>query len=170
MSEGFFYRRLVRPILDLLKQGVTPEKLALSLALGVALGIFPALGWTTALCAIAALALQLNLPAIQIVNYFMYPAQIALLIPFFRLGERLFRAPHLPISVPQIYAMIHVSLWKAIQLLWTTTWHAIVVWFVLAPIIALVVYFVLTPVLRRVLRRMQLATAAGVVEAVPCSR
>jgi O-antigen ligase len=44
------------------------------------------------------------------------------------------------------------------------------VWFVLAPIIALVVYFVLTPVLRRVLRRMQLATAAGVVEAVPCSR
>ena len=34
MSAGFFYRRLVRPILDLLKQGVTPEKLALSLALG----------------------------------------------------------------------------------------------------------------------------------------
>src|SRR5277367_3848606 len=109
MSEAFIQRKLVRPIIELLKQGVTPEKMALSLALGVTLGIFPALGWTTALCAIAALVLRLNLPAIQIVNYFMYPAQIALLIPFFRLGERIFRAPHLAISVPRIYAMIHAG-------------------------------------------------------------
>lgn len=68
MKESFFHRRLIRPILDLLRQGVTPEKIALSLALGVALGVFPVLGSTTALCALAALVLRLNLPAIQIVN------------------------------------------------------------------------------------------------------
>src|ERR1700727_2535675 len=118
MSENFFQRKLVRPIAQLLKQGVTPQKLALSMALGVALGIFPAIGLTTALCAMAAFALRLNLPAIQIVNYFMYPAQIALLIPFFRLGEELFRTPHQDISVPQIYALIHGSVWNAIKLLW----------------------------------------------------
>jgi len=151
--SSFLQRKLVRPISDLLKQGVTPEKMALSLALGTALGIFPVLGSTTALCAIAALALGLNLPAIQIVNYFVYPAQIALLIPFFRLGERLFRAPHLAISVPQIYAMLHGNVWSAIRLLWTTTWHAIVVWSLAAPIIAAVMYVVLAPLLRRVLRR-----------------
>ncbi len=77
MEEGFFYRRLLRPILDLLRQGVTPEKMALSLALGGALGVFPALGCTTLLCLIAAIVLRLNLPAIQIVNYFVYPIQIA---------------------------------------------------------------------------------------------
>ena len=70
MSEGFFYRRLARPILELLRQGVTPEKIALSVALGAALGVFPAIGLSTTLCAIAALVLRLNLPAIQIVNYF----------------------------------------------------------------------------------------------------
>src|ERR1700761_1454869 len=107
MNERFFHRRLIRPVLDLLRQGVTPEKLALSLALGAVLGVFPALAWTTVLCAIAALIWGLNLPAIQLVNYFMYPVQIALLIPFFRLGEKLFRAPHLPISVSQIYTMVH---------------------------------------------------------------
>jgi len=155
MSEGFLQRKLLRPIVELLKQGVTPEKMALSLALGVTLGIFPALGWTTALCAIAALALRLNLPAIQIVNYFMYPAQIALLLPFFRLGEWLFGAPRLTISVPQMYAMIHASIWNAIRMLWTTTWHAIVVWCVLAPVMAGILYMILAPVLRRVLRRMQ---------------
>lgn len=154
--SSFLQRKLVRPISDLLKQGVTPEKMALSLALGTALGIFPVLGSTTALCAIAALALGLNLPAIQIVNYFVYPAQIALLIPFFRLGERLFRAPHLAISVPQIYAMFHGnvwSVWSSMRLLWTTTWHATVVWCLAAPLIVAVIYSVLTPLLRRLLRR-----------------
>lgn len=162
MKEGFFYRKLVRPIIELLKQGVTPEKIALSLALGAALGVFPALGWTTTLCAIAALTLRLNLPAIQIVNYFMYPAQIALLIPFFRLGEKLFRAPHLPISVPQMYAMIRVSMWDAIRALWTTTWHAIIVWMLIAPFFVALTYAILAPLLRRVLRRQVNQTAEAV--------
>jgi uncharacterized protein (DUF2062 family) len=153
VQQGFFHRKLVRPILDLLRQGVTPEKIALSLALGAALGVFPALGWTTALCAIAAIVLRLNLPAIQIVNYLMYPAQIVLLVPFFRLGEKLFRAPHLAVSAPQIYGMIHASAWNAIKLLWTTTWHAMVAWGLIAPVFVGLMYVMLTPVLRRVLRR-----------------
>jgi uncharacterized protein (DUF2062 family) len=151
--EGFFQRRLVRPVTELLRQGVTPEKIALSIVFGVALGVFPVLGSTTALCAIAALAFRLNLPAIQIVNYFVYPLQIALLIPFFRLGEKLFAAQHLPLSVPQIYAMIHASVTGAVRALWTTTWHAIVVWCLLAPVAALVLYLILAPLLRRVARR-----------------
>ncbi len=43
-KEGHFRRRIARPIVELLRQGVTPEKMALSLALGVALGVFPAVG------------------------------------------------------------------------------------------------------------------------------
>jgi uncharacterized protein (DUF2062 family) len=153
IKEGFFQRRLVRPVIELLRQGVTPEKIALSLVFGITLGCFPVLGSTTLLCAIAALAFRLNLPAIQIVNYFVYPLQIALLIPFFRLGEKLFGAQHLPLSVPQIYAMIHASMTGAIRALWTTTWHAIVVWSLLAPIAGVVLYFSLAPLLRRVARR-----------------
>jgi len=154
MREGFFYRRLARPILDLLRQGVTPEKIALSVALGAALGVFPAIGWTTALCAIAALVLRLNLPAIQILNYFVYPAQIALLIPFFRLVEKLFRAQHLPISVLQMHAMIRADRWAAIRLLWTTTWHAIAVWCLIAPIIVAVTYAILALALRYKMSRI----------------
>jgi uncharacterized protein (DUF2062 family) len=153
MKEGFFYRRATRPILELLRQGVTPEKIALSIALGAALGVFPGIGWTTALCAIAALVLRLNLPAIQIVNYFMYPAQIALLIPFFRLGEKLFHAPHLPLSPLQLQALIHAGLWQAIRLLWTTTWHAMVVWVLVAPIFVATIYVILVPLLRHALRK-----------------
>jgi uncharacterized protein (DUF2062 family) len=154
VKENFLKRRLVRPILNLLKQGVTPEKLALSLALGAALGVFPLLGSSTVLCTVAAIVFRLNLPAIQLVNYFMYPLQIALLVPFFRLGERLFSAPHLPLSAAQVSSMIHANAWAAIKLLWTTIWHAIVVWGMIAPFFVGLTYVILVPVLRRAMRTM----------------
>ena len=164
MTEGFFHRRLISPILNLLRQGVTPEKIALSVALGAAIGLLPALGWSTTLCAIAAIVLRLNLPAIQIVNYFMYPAQIALLVPFFRWGEKLFRAPHFPVSVPQIYALFHTGAWLAIKLLWTTIWHAMVVWGMMAPVFMALLYVLLTPLLRRALRREVTPVTSAVCE------
>jgi uncharacterized protein (DUF2062 family) len=158
-KAGFFRRRIAQPILDLLRQGVTPEKMALSLALGVAIGVFPALGTTTALCALVAFIWRLNLPAIQIVNYFVYPVQLALLIPFFRAGEILFGAPHLPLSAPQIVGMVRASVWGSIRFLWTTTWHAMVAWCLAAPVFVALAYALLVPILRRVARQMVNAKA-----------
>lgn len=163
-KESFLRPRIVSPVLELLKQGVTPEKIALSVALGAAIGVFPALGTTTTLCAILAFALGLNLPAIQLVNYLMYPAQLALLLPFLRMGEKLFGARHLPLSLGQIEALFHAGAWKAIQFLWTALWHAMVAWSLLAPVFAIAVYAILIPVLRRALRgtpNSQLANASN---------
>jgi uncharacterized protein (DUF2062 family) len=151
-KEGFLRRRIARPIVELLRQGVTPEKMALSLALGVALGVFPVLGTTTALCALLAFLWRLNLPAIQIVNYFVYPLQIALLIPFFRAGEKLFAAPHLPLSLEQILAAVHASFWGATRFLWTTIWHAAVAWCLMAPVFVSLAYVILVPLLRHTTR------------------
>jgi uncharacterized protein (DUF2062 family) len=160
--EGLFRRRIARPILELLRQGVTPEKMALSLALGVALGVFPVLGTTTALCALVAFVWRLNLPAIQIVNYFVYPLQMALLIPFFRAGEKLFGAPHLPLSVSQIVAAVHASFWGATRFLWTTIWHAAVAWCLVAPMFVAISYVVLVPLLRRALRTQVRASSRAI--------
>src|SRR5580692_12185586 len=161
VEERFFRRRITRPITELLRQGVTPEKMALSLALGVALGVFPVLGTTTALCALVAFLWRLNLPAIQIVNYFVYPLQIALLIPFFRAGEKLFGAPHLPLSVSQITAMVHASFWGTTRFLWTTVWHAVVAWCLIAPVFLVLAYVVLLPLLGRMARKSRRDGATG---------
>ena len=66
-SFGFWHRRIVNPILDLLRQGITPEKMALSIALGITLGITPVIGSTSILCLLAAIVLRLNTPAIQLI-------------------------------------------------------------------------------------------------------
>lgn len=74
--------------------GLTPEKVALLIAVGFVLGTFPVLGFASILCAIAALMLRLNLPAIQIVGQAVTPVQYALLVPLARVGARVigFRA------------------------------------------------------------------------------
>jgi len=153
MKPNFFQRRGVHPILKLLRQGVTPEKLALSLALSATLSVIPAFGWSVWLCALGAVIFGLNLPVMQAVNYIMYPAQIALLLPFFRLGEKLFHAPHLPLSMQVIYAKIHSDLWGSVKFLWDTTWHAVVVWALLAPFSVALLYLILVFIFRRVVRR-----------------
>jgi uncharacterized protein (DUF2062 family) len=165
MTNGFLTRRLIRPLLELLRQGVTPERLSLSIALGASLGVLPVIGCNTALCALVALIWGLNVPAIQMVNYFVYPLQIALLIPFFRLGEKLFRAPHLQINVSKIYELARMNLWGAVKLLWTTTWHALVVWLLIAPFAVALIYILLLPAFRRVLRKTHVNLPASKLSA-----
>jgi uncharacterized protein (DUF2062 family) len=155
MSQGFFHRRVIRPVLELLRQGSTPEKIALSIAVGLVLGVFPSLGWTTFLCLLAAMIFRLNLPAIQLVNYFAYPLQLALLIPFIRAGEFLFHSVRLSLSLTQILAMIKADVWHSIKVLWIATVHAIAAWALIAPLAIYILVRILSPMLRR------LALASG---------
>ncbi|MBN2299057.1 MAG: DUF2062 domain-containing protein, partial [Deltaproteobacteria bacterium] len=83
-------KKILVPVTKLLKQGISPEKIALSIAWGVMLGIFPVLGTTTILCTVAAVLLRLNLPVIQLANWLVYPLQIVLIVPFFVAGTAMF--------------------------------------------------------------------------------
>ena len=70
--------------------GLTPDKIALIVAVGLVFGAFPIYGCPTILCGLAAIALRLNLPALQLVNQMATPVQIALLLPFARTGSWVF--------------------------------------------------------------------------------
>jgi uncharacterized protein (DUF2062 family) len=155
MRAGFVRRRIVVPILDLLRQGITPEKIALSIALGITLGVTPVLGSTSLLCFLAAALLGLNLPAIQLVNYFVYPLQFVLLIPFIRMGEWLFAERPMRISVARIVSLIRADFWSAIATLWTATMHALVAWLLLGSLGSLVLYLVLSRALRTMNARLR---------------
>jgi uncharacterized protein (DUF2062 family) len=146
--------RLIAPFIELLRQGISPEKIALTIALGIMLGVTPVLGTTTLLCTLAALALRLNLPAIQLVNALVYPLQIILLIPFFKLGAFVFHTSAAAISLKGIEAMIHAGIWSAIESLWILTLHALVVWAVLGAIITALLYPVLVIFVRHLWKRV----------------
>lgn len=144
----FLQRRLVEPLLALLRQGVTPEKLALSLSLGTVIGLVPVLGISTALCAFVAVVLKLNMPAIQLVNYLLTPLQLALIIPQLRFGELLLNAPRFPITLESGLALLSHGAINAARILSTAILHATLAWIVLAPLLALVLYRLVEPALR----------------------
>jgi uncharacterized protein (DUF2062 family) len=150
-------RRITRPFLDLLRLGITPEKIALTISVGLALGVTPVIGSTTLLCTLAAAVLRLNLPAIQLVNGLAYPLQLALLIPFLRAGAWLFGATPPSLTAGSVFEQIHANVWHAIVTLWTETLHALVAWLLAATIVSLLVYAVTLPLLRRAWRKQAAA-------------
>ncbi len=155
-AESFWKKRIVAPIAGQLRQGITPEKIALTIALGGVLSIFPILGATTILCAIAAFALRLNQPVIHLVNYCAYPAQFALLIPFYRAGETLFGKPHVPLSISFLLGRFRESPGQFLRDFGMIGVQGIVVWALVAPLLAAVIYFALRPMLQTLARKVVL--------------
>lgn len=145
----FLDRTLVTPLVNFLRQGLSPQKLALCVSLGVVLGTFPILGSTTLLCTAAAIVLRLNMPAIQLVNYFVYPLQLLLFIPFIRAGELLFDQIPIPLDLPLIFQMLESDLIGTIKFLWWTNMRAIVAWFITVPPLGFVLYHLLVPIFLR---------------------
>ena len=141
-------------IADLLKQGITPEKIALTVALGAFIGTIPMLGTTTILCTVVALALRLNLPAIQMVNGIVYPLQLILLIPFYRLGAWLFRTDASTITLTGVKDLIRSGILQAIETLWTVTMHALVAWLIPGTLASLIIYAITLPLTRPISRRL----------------
>lgn len=153
MLKNFFHKNLVTPLLNLLKQGTTPEKLALSVGLGISLGIFPVIGSTTILCTAFGLMFRVNQVAIQLVNYFTYPLQLALFIPFFHLGAFLFQTDPLPFSIDEIFSMLTKDTFSAILALWMANLRAIAAWSLFGPALCFMIYRILIPVFARFARR-----------------
>jgi uncharacterized protein (DUF2062 family) len=151
--EARVIRRIARPFLDLLRQGIAPEKIALTIAIGLALGVTPVIGSTTLLCTLAAAVLRLNLPAIQLVNGLAYPLQLALIVPFLRAGAWLFHAPLPALTVASLFAQLHAGVWHAVVTLWSATLHALVAWVLVSAATATLTYAIALPLLRRAWRR-----------------
>jgi uncharacterized protein (DUF2062 family) len=144
--KQWLYRRLVEPLLTLLRQGMTPSRLALCVSIGIAVGNIPILGVSTILCTVIALAFRLNLPAMQLAQAAMAPTQILLIIPFVRLGEWITRAPRQPLSIKGGLALIEQGIRHAVVVLWDAILHAGIAWMLVAPIATYLLYRILTPI------------------------
>jgi hypothetical protein len=103
--------RVASPIVKRFKTvmtcGLTPQKLVLTLCIGVALGIMPLVWGTSLICIMLAHLFRLNHVALQSVNYLLYPVQLALLVPFFKLGAILF--PWGPSIPPHLFATLFLN-------------------------------------------------------------
>ena len=140
----FFRCKVLRPLLRLLRGGVTPRRIAWSLALGMAVGINPSVGITTLLVVLLAWIFGLNQVASQIGTHMVAPLHLLLLIPFIQAGVYLFHTRRLPMTRKQLEHLSHHP-FRLFHAIWQWEWHALVVWAIVAGIA--------TPLLAMYLRR-----------------
>jgi hypothetical protein len=146
---------VVERLRHFLVQGISPRRLALTLSVGFVLGCIPVVGVPTGLCVLVALAFRLNQPAIQAANYAAMPFQLALVVPFFRLGGKL--TPKLAHPALDLAALAHSPLQlvmhsstQLLAQLGVLAGQALLGWLLLAIPVAVLLTLMLTGVLRRV--------------------
>jgi uncharacterized protein (DUF2062 family) len=131
-----------------LSQGISPRRLALTLALGLAIGCNPVFGISTLVCAVLAFALRLNLPAIQAANYAVMPLQVLLIVPFIRLGSRLFASGQM--QAARTTVTVHASPLILFRELSGIAAQALCAWLILAIPAVILLTAAFTPLLRRI--------------------
>jgi uncharacterized protein (DUF2062 family) len=155
VHHNWLYRRVVLPILALLRMGASPEKLAWSIAAGLLIGINPILGSTTLLCLAIAFAFRLNVAASQIGNHIVYPLELILIIPFIRAASRIFHTEPMPLSANELLHAAREHPLELTRRLWLWEWHAFMLWAILAAVAIPFIALALTPLLRRLLARVE---------------
>ncbi len=132
--RDFFRCKVLRPLLRLMRGGVSPRRIAWSLALGMVIGINPSVGLTTLLVVMLAWAFGLNQIASQLGTHVVAPLHLLLFIPFIQLGVHLFHTHRLPLSRKQIEHLSHHP-WRLFHDIWQWEWHALLVWGIVAAIV-----------------------------------
>ncbi len=141
-------RKFKGNIRNYLKQGLSHHRLALSLSLGITIGIIPFYGFTTFIISLIVIGLRLNFAAAQLAHYIVHPVQIALFVPFFKLGE-LLHNDALPGSIRQFIHLIKTDFWGTVHDFWMANLSAIAIWSIIAIPLAIILYRIFKTGIRR---------------------
>ncbi len=160
-GRSVWQRRVRDPIVAQLTQGITPHKIALTIAVGSAFAIFPILGTTTLLCFLVAIALRLNQPIIQLINQALWPAHLPAIYLCMNFGGRFFGVSHADLNFRHMGQLLWDSPARFLQEFGVAGLHAIVGWCILAPFYIAAVYYIALPLTRGISRaKTQTAAAA----------
>ncbi len=142
-------RKVLLPIRLALKNGISQKRLAVSLALGITIGLIPFYGITTLLVGIVAISLRLDFVVMQVVHYVVQPFQIILLVPFFKAGNLFMGDGTVDFTVSEYFLLFKENFWYALSELWKVNLSAIIIWMIVAIPLAYGLYHVFHFSIRR---------------------
>lgn len=142
-------RKIVEPIKQALKNRISHKRIAVSLALGITLGLIPFYGLTTLLIGIVAVALRLDFLVMQAIHYVVHPVQIALFIPFFKAGNFFFPFSNVDFTLKEYLAYFKADFWLALNDLWKINLSALIVWAIIAIPASYLLYYAIFHSIKR---------------------
>ncbi|KMZ75213.1 Cytoplasmic membrane protein [Zostera marina] len=145
-------KKIVDPLLQILRRGAEPKQLAFSAALGLTLGVFPICGITLVLCvlAIAVLGEYCHAPCMMLANFVATPFELCLVIPFLRFGEFICSSSHFPLNSD---ALIKVLTGHGTEDMLLSIFHALLGWVFAAPFLLAILFMVFLPCSKYLLER-----------------
>jgi uncharacterized protein (DUF2062 family) len=158
--DSRFYRWVIRPIVNQLKQGTSPEKLSWSVSLGVTLGIFPIMGSTSLVCFIIGHLFRLNQPILHLFKTFTYPLQLALILVYIRLGQMLNGVPLIKFSIPQMLGQFKDDPAQFASDFGMAALYGIEAWTISAILIIPILYLISLPILKKLLAKLSRSAAS----------
>ncbi len=154
-AASWWSRRVVAPIINLLTQGVTADKVSATIAVGTACSLFPFIGFTTMLNLGVGLWLRMNQPILQAINYLITPLHLVMIVVYVRIGERIWGVTDEAFSVSAVVTTFReVSFSEFLARFGWAGVHAFTAWILSVPVIIACIYYPLRPVLRSTARRL----------------
>jgi len=134
--------KILIPLRIIPKQGLSDEKIALSITLGIISGMFPVIGGTTAVSLVLLAAFRQNLATVQALNWIMSPFQLLSIIPFMRTGSWILQKSPVRITLNQIILAFEPGVWAGLKNLGILHLYAVLAWLVIVLPAGLVLYYV----------------------------
>jgi len=129
--------------------GLTPEKLAFSVTIGIVAGLFPVIGTTTLLSLLLTLLFRQNIVIVQSVQWLLALLQIILIVPFMQIGAFLLNEQSIHINLNQINQAFQPGVLSGIKTIGIFQLYAILSWMILAIPASAISYFTLKAVFHR---------------------
>ncbi|QQS50395.1 MAG: DUF2062 domain-containing protein [Bacteroidota bacterium] len=155
------YRLFKEKVKLLLFEGISPQKAAMAVTLGLVLGTMPILGLSTVLLALLAIIFRLNILLIQLSNYLIYPLQLILYLPFLKTGSLL--------AGRSGYEPVYYKIWSILQsaghlelgeIFYLHLW-ALISWISLGLPVFVSLYYVILNVLKSRIKGVRLSTSGS---------
>lgn len=156
-KPGLWRRWVVKPIVQQLKQGTSPDKLGWTIGTGVSVGIFPVFGIRGWICLFAGVFFKLNQPLLHTFKGLMYPVHLALIIPFIQMGQWIYGQPSLEISLDALKNEVEKGIWPFWQEFGWVVLRAATAWLLVAPLLLVIVKWLVAPALRGLVSKLKRA-------------
>ena len=161
MNTKYYCWSIVLKILDSIKnkvlipfrlvpaEGLTPEKIAFSITIGVISGIFPVFGATTILSLLLTLLFRQNLFVVQSVQWIMALFQVLLIVPFMQFGAFLLNQQSLHISIEHIKLAFQPSMVAGLKALGVLHLYGILSWSIVVLPLGIVSYLLFLTIFKK---------------------
>jgi uncharacterized protein (DUF2062 family) len=133
---------------------VTPRELSQAISLAVICGLFPFLGATTLLTLGVGIALRLNQPVMQTINYLLSGVQLLMIPVYVQLGAMILSANADNFSVSlMLEALREGSFIDFLKQFGTAGWYAFIAWLISAPLVVAIAFITVSPLINRLAAR-----------------